>query len=472
MTSALREDLTTLPAHRLGEMIAAGELSSSQLTADCLARIGAANGKLHAFVEVYEEEARAAAEARDREVQDGKLRGPLHGVPVAVKDLCDIKGRVTTCGSLLWKDRISPVTATIVERLEAAGMVVLGKTHMVEFAFGTWGTNAAMGMPWNPWDLKVHRVPGGSSSGTGVAVAAGMAPTGIGSDTGGSVRIPSSMCGLVGLKTTVGRISNHGILPLSETLDTIGPMAHSVRDAALMFAIMEGPDPKDQATFHKPPVDPLAELESGIQGLHLGILNDAGREGLNGEVLAAYDAACRMLEQLGATLGEVHLPDSLPAFLEQTGRIIGAEAYAVHKDWIDDQTVGFDPGVQTRIIKAGEITAAEYIRALSQRRVMQRETSAILDHYAAFLTPTTPIVAAPFSQVDEDIVPLGRFTRIINYLDRCGLALPCGLSAEGLPISLQIVGRGYDEAGVLRIGRAFEKAFGWDKRPDISELLG
>jgi len=465
-------DLAAAPAHRLAAAIAGGEITARDLAAACLERIAASDRRLHAFVAVYADDALAEAEARDRERAAGAARGALHGVPVALKDLCEIEGRVTTCGSLAWCERVSPLTATVVHRLRAAGMVLLGKTQMVEFAFGGWGTNAHMGTPWNPWDLAVHRVPGGSSSGSAVAVAAGLAPVAIGSDTGGSVRIPAAMCGLVGLKTTVGRISNHGVLPLAETFDTIGPLTRSVTDAALLLAALAGPDPADPATHGLPLDDPLTGIESGVAGLRLGVLAEADREGVDPEVLAAYDAACEVLAGLGATLAAVELPDSFPACLEQTGRIIAAEGYAVHRDWIEDESRPFDPHVRARLLGGKAIGAADYLLAQHQRREVRRRIAAVLGDFAALLTPTTPQAAIPVAEVDEAALPLSRFTRAVNYLDMCALAVPCGLSAAGLPLSLQIIGHGLDEARVLRIGRAYERAVGepW-QRPDLGPLL-
>src|SRR5262247_3604293 len=226
----------------------------------------------HAFIAVYDADARLAAEAADKAIRSGHRIGPLHGVPIALKDLVDLKGRVTTGGSKEWAERVSPTTETLAQRLIAAGMIVLGKTHTVEFAMGSWGTNTHMGTPRNPWDLTVHRTPGGSSSGSGVAVSAGMAPVAIGTDTGGSVRIPAAWCGIVGLKVTTGRISTHGVLPLSFTLDTPGPLTRSVEDAALMFGLLNGPDPRDPQTLAWAHVDPRPTLRRGVGGLRLAML--------------------------------------------------------------------------------------------------------------------------------------------------------------------------------------------------------
>src|ERR1700693_989774 len=257
-------DPSFLPAHRLAAEIAARRLSPVTVVEALLARIGAHDAKLHAFIDVYGDDARLAAEAADKAIRSGHAVGPLHGVPIAVKDLIGAEERVTTGGSMAWRDRSSPVTATLARRLIAQGMIVLGKTHTVEFAMGGWGTNQHLGTPWNPWDLGVPRTPGGSSSGSGVAVAARLAPWAIGTDTGGSVRLPASFCGLTGLKTTIGRVSTYGILPLSPTLDTPGPLARSVEDAALLFSIMQGADPLDPRTLPAPsPVEPTIAMRRG-----------------------------------------------------------------------------------------------------------------------------------------------------------------------------------------------------------------
>src|SRR5687767_10156583 len=270
------EDLAFAPVHKLATDLDAGRLSSEKLTEACLSRIEKHDGKLHAFVAVYADEALRAARAADEAIAAGHRAGPFHGVPIAVKDIVDIEGRVTTGGSKVWEKRVSPSTATLVKRLVQAGMIVIGKTHSVEFAMGSFGTNQHMGTPWNPWDLGTLRAPGGSSSGTGVAVAAALAPCGIGTDTGGSVRIPAAWCGIVGLKTTIGRVSVEGVLPLAHTLDTPGPMCRDVEDAALLFDVLKEPSPDD----------PRPELRRGVAGLTLGRMPQRDREPASTEVLA------------------------------------------------------------------------------------------------------------------------------------------------------------------------------------------
>src|SRR5438105_3893274 len=321
---ASNTDPSFLPTHRLAAEIAARRLSPVDVVEALLGRIAAHDPKLHAFIDVYADDARLAAEAADKAIRSGHAVGPLHGVPIALKDLIDLEGRITTGGSMVWRERRSPATATLARRLIAAGMIVIGKTHTVEFAMGGWGTNQHLGTPWNPWDPEVARTPGGSSSGSGVAVASGMAPWAIGTDTGGSVRLPASWCGLSGLKTTIGRVSTHGILPLAPSLDTPGPMARSVEDAALLYTIMQGPDPLDPRTLSSPPPsDPMAGLRRGVKGLRLARMPNAERDGCTPEVLAAYDEAVDTLGRLGAEIVDLVLPCRFGDATRASGRTSG-----------------------------------------------------------------------------------------------------------------------------------------------------
>src|SRR5882757_5957250 len=303
-------ELHTLTLAELAAGLTAKRFSSREIVDSLLGRIVKANDKLHAFTEVYAAEAKAIADAADTARASGFPLGPLHGLPVAYKDLCDIAGKVGTGGSKMFEKRVATETSNTVERLTAAGMVPLGKLHMVEFAFGGWGTNPLMSAPWNPWDLDIHRVPGGSSSGTGVAVAARLSPAGIGSDTGGSVRIPSAFNGLVGLKVTFGRIGLSGTLPLSWTLDTVGIMARSVEDCALLLNALAAPDRRDPATLDQPLEDfTLATRGGSIGGLRVA-MPDQGQlpEFMHGDVVAAWQAAGRTFESLGARIEPVRLP--------------------------------------------------------------------------------------------------------------------------------------------------------------------
>jgi len=458
--SALPSEPTDLPVHALSAAIQARKLSPVELTEALLARIERLDGKLHAFIALYAKEARLAAEAAEKAIRAGHAVGPLHGIPIAVKDLVDIEGRVTTGGSKVWRDRISPTTATLARRLIAAGMIVLGKTHTVEFAMGGWGTNQHMGTPWNPWDLDVPRTPGGSSSGSGVAVAARLAPCAIGTDTGGSVRLPAAWCGITGLKTTIGRISVHGVLPLAATFDTPGPMTRSVEDAAILFNLLQGPDPLDPLTARHPPDDPMPGLKRGVAGLRLAALAKAERAGIDAEVLAAYDASLETLARLGAKIVEVALPRRFGDFATLTGRIIGAEGYSYVGDIVDDMDLPVDDAVRPRIWLGKGLAARDYLRALAEREAMKREFAAPLAEVDALLTPTTATVAIPVAEIDQSGTP-AVFTRMVNFLDLCALAVPNGRSRRGLPTSLHIVCKSYDEATALRIGWAFEQATEW-----------
>src|SRR5579862_5047183 len=371
-------DPSLLSAQRLASEISTGRLSPIAAVEGFLARIAAQNQQLHAYIAVYDDTARLAAEAADKAIRSGHAVGPLHGVPIALKDLIDLEGKVTTGGSAVWRERRSTVTATLAKKLIAAGMIVLGKTHTVEFAMGGWGTNQHMGTPWNPWDLGVPRTPGGSSSGSGVSVAAGLAPWAIGTDTGGSVRLPAAWCGLTGLKTTIGRVSAFGILPLSPSLDTPGPMARSVEDAALLYRLIAGPDPNDPRTLGRPPVGSLETMRRGVRGLKLARMPAVERDHVAAEMLNAYDAACDTLARAGAEIVEIALPRRLSDYTELTGRIIGAESYFLLSHLIDDQTLPIDDAVRPRIASGRGVSARDYLGALAEQTRAKAEFAAAL----------------------------------------------------------------------------------------------
>ena len=456
-------DPTLLAAHTLAAEIAARRLSPVDVMDAFLERIRAMEPRLHAFVDVHGEEARLAAEAADKALRAGHRVGPLHGLPVAVKDLVEIEGRVATGGSAVWRERRAQHTATLVRRLIGAGLIVIGKTHTVEFALGGWGTNQHMGTPRNPWDLQVARVPGGSSSGSGVAVAARLVPWAIGTDTGGSVRLPSSYCGVTGLKTTIGRISTYGVLPLSPTLDTPGPLTRSVEDAALLFQVMQGPDPLDPRTLGRPPSDPMPLLKRGIRGLHLARMPEEEGAGVCSDVLGAYDTALDVLASLGAQIDTVRLPCRFDDYAALTNRIMLAEGYSLYGELADNPSLPIDDAVRARLRSGAAISVRDYLKALRDREELKRAFTATLADFDALLTPTTETAAIPIDAVDHGKAP-ARFTRFANLLELCGLALPNGQTAEGLPTSLQIICRGYDEATALRVGWAYQAATKWHER--------
>src|SRR5918996_2018221 len=458
-----RIDPVWATAAELSRAFAERTLSPVDAVDALLDRIRKRDASLHAYIAVYEADARLAAEAADKAIRAGHRVGPLHGVPIALKDLVDMQGRVTTGGSKVWHDRVSTVTATLAERLIAAGMIVLGKTHTVEFAMGSFGTNTHLGTPRNPWDPAVHRTPGGSSSGSGVAVAAGLAPVAIGTDTGGSVRLPAAWCGVVGLKVTAGRISTYGILPLSTTLDTPGPLARSVEDAALIFRVLNGPDPRDPQTLAWAPLDPLPELRRGVAGLRLAVMPDVERAGVAADVLAAYDTSVETLAGLGARIVRPALPHRFGDYAAATGRIIGAEGYRFVGHLVDDMSLPVDPHIRPRIQLGRNVSARDYLMTLAERDERRREFAAALADADALLTPTTQTVALPIDQVDQSSTA-AHFTRAGNYLGLCGLAVPNGFTAAGLPTSLQILAHAGQEGTALRIGWAYEQATDWKTR--------
>ena len=456
----------------LGAGLSARKFSSREIVDALLARIAKADKKLHAFTEVYAKEARALADAADTARSSGFPLGPLHGLPVVYKDLCDIKGRVGTGGSRMWEKRIATETSATVERLTAAGMVPLGKAHMVEFAFGGWGTNPLMGAPWNPWDLKTHRVPGGSSSGTGAAVAARLAPAGIGSDTGGSVRIPAAFNGLVGLKVTFGRISLHGTMLLSWTLDSIGPMARSVEDCALMLNALAGPDPRDPTTLDQPLEDFTVAIRGGtIEGLRIA-LPDADQlpEFMDPAVIQAWQSAARTFESLGATVEAVRLPEWFFEMQRGAGTISTSELFSLHRKWIEDKSKAIGDGVRARALLGKAFVPGAYAEELRNMKLRRVEFNEWMRPYDALLVPTVAVPAIPVSEVDELSPIPGYLTRPGNYLGLCGLAMPSGFSG-GLPLGVQILGKPYAERDVLRIGKAFQDATDFNRRvPDLKEL--
>ncbi len=464
--------LHTLTLTELSAGLAAKRFSSREIVDALLGRIAKANDKLHAFVDIYAAEARALADAADKARASGFPLGPLHGLPIAYKDLCDIAGKIGTGGSKMFENRVATETSNTVERLTAAGMVPLGKLHMVEFAFGGWGTNPLMGAPWNPWDLDNHRIAGGSSSGTGVAVAARLTPAGIGSDTGGSVRIPSAFNGLIGLKVTFGRIGLSGTMLLSWTLDSIGPLARSVEDCALLLNALAVPDPRDPTTLGQPLEDfTLATRPGSIEGLRIAMPDTRQLPNfMHADVVKAWQSAGRTFESLGATVEAVRLPDWFFDLSRPAGTLIASEAYSLHRDYIEDTRKAIGPGVRARALQAKTLLPgayAEELRGMAERRQAFGEWFRPHD---AILMPTIALPAVPLSEVDETSPIPGYLTRPANYLGLCSLAMPSGQSA-GLPLGIQIVGKPFAERDILRLGKAFQDATDYHRQaPDLSAL--
>jgi aspartyl-tRNA(Asn)/glutamyl-tRNA(Gln) amidotransferase subunit A len=456
-------DPTILSAQQLATDLHTGRISAAHVTSAFLDKIQSHNPKLNAFVDVFDKEAMQAAEAADKARHAGYSLGPLHGMPIALKDLVDIEGKVSRGGSAAWPARKARHSATLVRRLVTQGFIIIGKTHTVEFAMGGWGTNQHLGTPWNPWDIKQARTPGGSSSGSGVAVAAGLVPWAVGTDTGGSVRLPASWCGLTALKPTFGRVSCYGIMPLSQSLDSPGPMARSVEDVALLLDAMQSYDPQDPHSidFYEP--DARASEERGVRGMRIGLMPEAERVAGSDEVLAAYDQSIVLLEKLGADLVEIAMPLSYVELGQIAGEFMAIEGYAHVSELIDDDDTPLDSDVRPRFLAGRNRSARDYLKLIERKQELVRQAARSFLGVDALVIPTTQTAALPLDKIDQAKGP-GHFTRFVNVLGLCALALPNGASAEGLPLSLQVICKNGDDTTALRIGRALQLMTDWHKR--------
>jgi aspartyl-tRNA(Asn)/glutamyl-tRNA(Gln) amidotransferase subunit A len=446
-----------------GAALRAGELTSAALTEHALARIAEYDPVLHAFVLVTAERARADAARADRELAAGVDRGPLHGIPYGLKDIYATAGIPTTCNSRLMVDHVPAEDAEVERRLRAGGAVLVGKLTTAEFALGP-GFDLPFPPARNPW--HPDHFTGTSSSGSGAAVAAGFVRLAMGSDTGGSIRSPACHCGVVGLKPTYGLVSRRGVHPLSYSLDHCGPVAGTVRDAALAMQVVAGHDPADPGSAAVDVPDYTADLDRGVRGLRLGYARGLFDRvpGVSAEVLAAMDAAAGTLAGLGAEVEEVALPDF--ELFKACGRIImTAEAYAIHEADLASRPHDFGRYTYQRIAPAGALSAADLIQAQRLRRELTVElNTGPLRRYDALVTTTGLTPAARLDEFPADWPPPSLVVAVqtvpFNVTGNPALALPCGLSASGLPLGLQVVGRPFDERTVLRVGAAFEAAAG------------
>ncbi|HEX3365324.1 amidase [Phenylobacterium sp.] len=416
---------------------------------DALARIRRYDGRLNAFVRVF-----------DPPWGDGS--GPVF----AIKDLFDVQGVPTGGGAQVPLAENPTANAVVVDKLLAAGWRAIGKTQTVELAYGGWGTNRAVGAPWNPWDAKVHRAPGGSSSGSAAAVAAGFCDAALGSDTGGSVRIPAATCGVVGLKAGRGLVSLKGVHPLAPSLDTVGALAKDVATAARMLGIISGPD---GATADRGPFDAEAALTGEVEGRRVAAIPLDHLGEVDADVGRLYLAALDKLRKAGVTVQMVRPPKALDESFAPNGLLMAGEGWRIWRERIERHRKVMDPWIVKRFEVGRDISDDRLAEAQAQRAVDQREFHAWLAAYDGLATPTCPIPGPPMDKVDETTSPLSRLTRAANYLDLPGISVPCGLTGEGMPAGLQIIGRPRDEATVVALGAAFEKVSGWNgRRPDMS----
>jgi aspartyl-tRNA(Asn)/glutamyl-tRNA(Gln) amidotransferase subunit A len=461
-------DLPTLAA--LAAAIRAGKISPVEATRQCLDRIARLDDRLRAFITVDGDRALAVAREREAEQSRRASRGPLHGVPLAFKDLCFIRGLPTSCGTRTADYFTTESDCSAVARLAGAGAVTLGKLNMTELAMGAFGDNPHHGPARNPWSRD--RCTGGSSSGSGVAVAAGFAAGAIGTDTGGSIRLPSAACGITGLKPTYGRVSRAGGMPLSWSNDHLGPMARTAEDCAVMLQVIAGPDPLDATASPHPVPDYLAALAQPVQGVRIGVPENFFFQGLDAEMEAGVRAAIDALSRLGAHVEEIRLPD--PQTMSDITNIISrSEATALHGHLLRERPEDLGVFTRARLELGLRIPAYDYLQGLRLRARLARSFSeSVWSRVDVLAVPVIPEPAPPLGvaldgSVDEITIRQGRFsrfTRPFNGLGLPALSLPCGFSRMGLPLAFQIVGRPFDESTVLRVGHAYQRVTDWHER--------
>jgi len=452
--------------------IAAGELSPVALTEAALARAQALNPKLDAFIEITAERARAAALRAERDIAGGRRRGKLHGIPYGLKDIYDAAGLRTTAHSRLLLDNVATADAATTARLEAAGMVLIGKLATHEFATGGLAWDLPFPPARNPWNTA--HFTGGSSSGSGAAVAAGILPLAMGSDTGGSIRLPAAFCGIVGLKPTYGRVSRRGVAPLAFSLDTTGPLTWTVEDAALALQVLAGHDPRDPGSADLPVPDYGAGLKNGVAGLTIGYARAFNGDcEVGAEQEAALDQAAQVLAGLGAEIVEVRLPP-IDHFNACARAISPAEAFAIHQQDLRERPELYARVTRERLMLGAFVSGPQYVQAQRLRRILTAKVDALFESCDALLTAAIPGPAPVLEEVEDG--PWRKqppITAVFNVTGHPAIAQPCGLAANGLPLSVQFVGRAFDEATVLRVGHAYEVAAGWTaNRPALATLDG
>ncbi len=443
--------------------IAEKKLSSREATQSCLDRVAKWQPHLNAYMSIEADGALAAADAADAALARGESRGALHGVPMAHKDMYYDEGHVVTCGSKIRKDWVAKTTATSLQRLKNAGSVRLGSLQMVEFAFGPLGHNTHYGAVRNPWHIE--HATGGSSSGSGSAVGARLTFAALGSDTGGSIRMPAHFCGVSGLKTTVGLVSRAGAMPLSQSLDTVGPLARTVEDCALITGLMAGADPLDPTTSTRPVPDYMAATKASAKGMTVGIPKAFYVDDLDPEVAAILQSTIAALKDEGIKIVEVDLPNQ-PQLTAASQLVLATEAAALHKRWMIERRQDYGPQVLMRLENGLAVTGVAYLEAMRWRGPALAAHLAAVTGVDAVLAPVSPMAAPRIDETDIGNGPgaealiqrVTRFTRPINYLGLPALSIPTGFTKAKLPVGMQLVGRPFEEAALLTIGATFQRA--------------
>jgi len=455
--------VTALPPTGLAGRIARGEIGSLEATDAFLERIDRIDSRVRSYITVAAERAREQAREADEELAHGRSLGPLHGLPIALKDNIDTAGMRTTVGSAFFAQNVPDRDAGIARRLREAGAVLLGKVTMHEFAYGATNQNPHHGECRNPWDLD--RIPGGSSGGSGAAVGAGLCAAAIGTDTGGSVRIPAALNGVTGLRPTTGRVSTRGVFPITWTFDAPGPLARSVEDAALVLSVIAGHDPEDPVSVDRPVDDVMAGIDTGLDGLRIGVPRNFFFDGVDADVAGRVRDAAKVLARSGAAVEEIELPGAEQAD-ETTIPMIWAEAYAIHRRRIEEQPEIFGEDVLRRLLLGRDVAGSHYAACRQWSRQWLRSVELAFRDIDLILTPVTE-TTAPRAEDAEMIATTRRLTRLTYAWSLAGLpsaSLPCGFDASGLPIGVQLAAAPFEEATVVRAGAAYQRETDWHLR--------
>jgi amidase len=459
-------ELCTKTLTEVAELINKKEVSPVELTQAMLDRISAVDGKLYSYITVASDLALQQARAAEQEIVKGMYRGPLHGMPIAVKDLCYTKGIRTTCASKILANWVPDYNAAVVEKLNAAGAVLLGKLGMTEFALA--GYHPSVHPPVNPWNPE--RWPGASSSGSGVATAASLCFGSLGSDTGGSIRFPSAACGIVGVKPTYGKVSRYGVFPLGESLDHIGPMTRSVADAAVMLRAIAGFDPKDPTTRRVTVRDYLDTVYNGVKGIRIGVDEAYCTTGADPQVSKAVLATTAVFKDLGASIQEVKV-SGIEEAADAWYTICAAETAAAHEQFYPSRADDYGPTFRAFLAEGAKIRGIDYAKAHVTRQAVRRMLDDLLQKVDLLLCPSAPVIPMLLKDFPPNAVltradtpGLLRHTGPFDLTGSPTISVPCGFSTEGLPLSLQLIGRHDEEGLVMQAGHAYEQATGWHKR--------
>ena len=464
-----KQDINYSSVAELAPRIKNGDISPVDIVRTSLDRISQLEPSLNAFLEVWGDSALQQATEAEQAISSGDYLGPLHGIPVGLKDLIDVSGKETTGGSKVLAGNVATVDATVVTQLKAAGAILIGKMNLVEFAFGATGLNPHTGDVKNPWDTM--RITAGSSSGSAAAVAAGMIPVTLGSDTGGSVRMPAAVCGIAGLKPTYGRVSRNGVLDLSWSMDHVGPMTRTTEDCALLMNVLSGYDPLDPASSKEPVPDFTSGIDRGLDGLKIGVPQDYFfNDSVDPEIVASVRAAIELMTSNGAEIVDLPMP-----WVDKGRRInLGVmypEATSIHEKMIAEHAEKYSPSVRHRIQSGFNVSAIDYVRAQRARQWFSYKMAESMKKVDVLITPSVPIQTPTIA----DCTPapgktaaggeLAIFTGVFDTTGQPSHSIPCGFTTSGMPIGMMITGHPFNESTVLRVGHAFEKLTNWHQRP-------